>query len=1246
MEIGAKVKVKDIEYIIVDATQYGYPDIKLGSGLTADVFLGVRSTSSVSGPENLPEKLVVKVQRAEITQDVQRQFQSEGENLLIFQSKETELLTQGGENKLQIAHHSPILYEDKSREKHPYLAIELIEGESVYDRIRAGELYPEEEALEIIEQLLWVLHVLHTKMYRTFIDLQLKDLYWYPDRKLLKVIDWNVLSTRKTAMTLKAGPDLSRVATYLLRLITGTGISLNAIKLDQKGLARRSLESILLWEEISPNTQEIIGKALHVDGNQRFLTAADFQDAIIKRLQDWRQPPNVLLERARTFVDQAYDELRNEAQDLSKVVSLSKSVYDLAFLARKKSDLQHLPADLNYIEQFAEEHRLHGVSFYEAATQFFQFSAYHDADISIDAAIQAGWGLNAFRIKQVIQLGIRVKEALKDKRPELMQALDAMESLNWQKASEILQSVSAGLDHPIELMDLLQEVGIRILLMKVKSLDNQAATAADPGKLLTDASRMVDEAVTLLIKFSNEQYRMQLEDEIGDLVQTKGIYLERARQWGSFKANIQDIATDLDQNRLENAAQKMQALLTDSDQLLEAMQKKELNELFINKGIQLIKANEYLKARYLLSITAVLPWGEIENDEQLKSLYRASEEIVTAWEALHNGSPRTARLSLNTAFGFLSGIDINPILLNFQVAAKNRLSSADRLEYPQLLSWLNDELAPDSQEVHAIQVSWEQQRRHEHSIELIKIKEEIAKLRGLGTIGELETLEHFLRGQLAISGQDSTIAQSLADYLTNITQERKSLEVHMDQEKIRRDQKAKLDAIIARCQSANDLEELTQGHSELKEFYMGVKDSSLEQDIDFQNYIIKFVKRNEIWIKEWNSRGRELKRLLSVFDAAERVARYIDSKHRKQLLEEASRFYTNRSMPIGSDGMRKLQEFIKHYSGEWQVPVPYEAGSQLGGSQGKTKKGGAGKLIAVGFSTGVIGLVLGGLLIWSFISLGLGKYLFGERTLATPTLGVTASVEPTDLPVIVTDEPTDIPTVNPFYSLPPTDMELNLVISSTDPRIEASNELREWGEKNNQQLLVLPETGEPYYVFAVEFPELITINTQEGVVKQGGMAYVLLNGQTEPAYGIDLMWTEAGWDLTVYDTSLLAEGLNTFTLVFEANDGSAVSDDLFFAWAPVIFGTPSSTYVYERIDASAVSDLTGTYNAGTQLKIIGWTSSNDTNNPNWYQLENMNWVSASWVNLSLPFLDPVTIKTDSPLPPSKVDYLKSIFKSE
>jgi len=264
------------ERIFQDDSGRTYRELKtLGEGVSAVVYEAADRQSD--------EHVAVKALRAHASDMLANNFWLEGDVL-------GELYR--AEQELDGAHAVPRVLGFKRSGEPRFIVMELVRGRALDDLLQGQGTVPELGALGIADQTLRVLDLLHTRVRRSYTDLQLKNIWLTEngagDDFRIKIMDWNHVSEKappgQSLSQKLVVADLSRFTAYLYRMLTGKGANENG---EPSGKLERLAGAA--WENISPATREMLCLGLHPTPEKRFKSAAEFRSVIQAQRDAWKR---------------------------------------------------------------------------------------------------------------------------------------------------------------------------------------------------------------------------------------------------------------------------------------------------------------------------------------------------------------------------------------------------------------------------------------------------------------------------------------------------------------------------------------------------------------------------------------------------------------------------------------------------------------------------------------------------------------------------------------------------------------------------------------------------------------------------------------------------------------------------------------------------------------------------------------------------------------------------------------------
>ncbi len=464
----------------------------LGEGVTAEVFKATQQDGTLAA---------LKILRPDLPPEIIQSFRDEAIILgeLVLNSKERypdaplhtpEVLGQGGGNN--------------SKE---FLAMEFIVGQPLDELIVATRglvtLEREVEALSIAKQVLQVLVVLHVDIRRSYIDFQLKNIWWQQDIALAKVMDWNHVSTRVAKDTRPPGAvdDLVRFGAYLYQLLTGKGAFQTGE--TEAELAKRADAN---WEKVSLGTRFILLKALHPNPQNRYQSAQDFLDDIEIMLSLWQQDEddlydeaNIALRQAKNRDPQSGIETTTAEEYIKAVVTATRAI-DLyirrggqgRIVDRMRGELKEITDDISPI--------------WGTGRNFYQMGVYSEALKRWELEAESLERLDLWRWVVLAKLGQEMGDAFAPLKTLLEDAVAQMDREEWAIAETTLKQVHAeGTSSPL-LCSLTYEAEAQSWMKQ--------ALFAEKVKEWRKASQAYEEAAKSLQQIQDETYLRLMRESL------------------------------------------------------------------------------------------------------------------------------------------------------------------------------------------------------------------------------------------------------------------------------------------------------------------------------------------------------------------------------------------------------------------------------------------------------------------------------------------------------------------------------------------------------------------------------------------------------------------------------------------------------------------------------------------------------------------------------------------------------------
>lgn len=313
------------------------------------------------------------------------------------------------------------------------------------DLLREGPL-DEGAALGLAEQALEMLHLLHTRVERTYQDMQLKNFRWNANRQELMVLDWNVVSLRLRDLQATLGEaegrqafedgvanDLARFAAFFYRVLTGKAAEKRGE--TARALSRRAGKD---WEGVSVAARQVVVRALHPDPLSRYASAEAFGMAIREVQVLWQadaETQNALLEQIQGIVK---SQVRDRKEPLDPA-DLDRAVALVDMLERQGNPL------VSRLRRQIDEATARVSGAWAAGKRQYESQQYARAVKTWEPEANARGEVRLYHWLMLARAGADRSvdwEDLQEARPHLEQVVAHMAAGEWTKARDTLDAAA------------------------------------------------------------------------------------------------------------------------------------------------------------------------------------------------------------------------------------------------------------------------------------------------------------------------------------------------------------------------------------------------------------------------------------------------------------------------------------------------------------------------------------------------------------------------------------------------------------------------------------------------------------------------------------------------------------------------------------------------------------------------------------------------------------------------------------
>ncbi len=292
----------------------------LATGLTSEVYLG-----TLEDPQK-PVRVAIKAMKKLEFPLARELFKREGQvlhSLMKIEKEEYDVL----DEDLKIA---PLYYGAVLDQELLYLVMEFIEGKQLPQLLLEQGRLPELQALIIAWHLYRLLHLLHTQLSFSFIDLKFENLWWIEKSEKigggqLKVTDFGTLEEITPTRRQGIQRDILLAGVYFFALLTGYVLhySLGEIKERAEPLIQK------YQENFSQGVRRILRKLLHRNPEARYQSAQEVLNDVRQLVEFWTLEPEKLQNQVRRYLEKALEMESKAAPEARRYAEMAEAALDI-----------------------------------------------------------------------------------------------------------------------------------------------------------------------------------------------------------------------------------------------------------------------------------------------------------------------------------------------------------------------------------------------------------------------------------------------------------------------------------------------------------------------------------------------------------------------------------------------------------------------------------------------------------------------------------------------------------------------------------------------------------------------------------------------------------------------------------------------------------------------------------------------------------------------------------------------------
>lgn len=522
---------------------------RLSAGLTGEVYKG-----TLHEPEQQPFTVAVKAMKSLEFEAAALLFQQE----MLTLARMKDLEREAGESEHSELRIAPGYYGRGQHNDVPFFMMEFIEGTTIPDLLRDQEKLPELQSLTAGWHLYRTLHIMHTGLKKTYIDLKFENLWWVgsSENGQLKLTDFGTLEDIKgdsydlEDMRAQRGiqRDLLLSGVYLFAMLTGHTLSYSLGNLLQP--AEHAINQSL---HLSWGTRQLLREILHRNPNARPKTGLEIARRLYNLKIFWEQDQERLREFASRRLDRAQENLL-AAQTINTNVAEYKEVARReASEARAALDILRLQGkeerqELDNLIQQADK-LLEATDYIERGRALLEARSYPGARKAFEEG--RDWSSDVIRLSwwsYIARIGESVESSIfTDKiQQEVIAAVHLMEQNQWIHAERRLESLANELNIKGVNPKGLEYLQIHCELFKYY----YRITANEHDLLFSERAKIFEKILEQQARLpeSEQQY---LISEIGDLRPAYEADLNLAESKEASEKDMQDLV-----NKLEDLVSK------------------------------------------------------------------------------------------------------------------------------------------------------------------------------------------------------------------------------------------------------------------------------------------------------------------------------------------------------------------------------------------------------------------------------------------------------------------------------------------------------------------------------------------------------------------------------------------------------------------------------------------------------------------------------------------------------------------
>lgn len=325
----------------------------------------------------------------------------------------------------------------------PYIVMEYIHGDEIPDLLGKHDRLPELQALTAGWHLFRTLHIMHSELQKSYIDLKFENLWWVGSDHdgQLKLTDFGTLEDIKSQTDPGVKRDLLLGGVYLCAMLTGYTLDYSI------GDLRQLAAPIIEEADISWGASRLLHKLLHRNPKARFNRAADVSLMLKNLVRLWQADNSALVSMALSSLDKAEAQPETDEGRIQGREYAERARSALAIAALRSGDEKIINPNIERADTILEQS-----SYLNRGQALFEGGSYELAHNVFREGIHWSVGFSdpseLRRWSYLAHIGMEVPSRHFDEaaRKKAINAVQHMQDWHWERALDNLRLLEPDLE--------------------------------------------------------------------------------------------------------------------------------------------------------------------------------------------------------------------------------------------------------------------------------------------------------------------------------------------------------------------------------------------------------------------------------------------------------------------------------------------------------------------------------------------------------------------------------------------------------------------------------------------------------------------------------------------------------------------------------------------------------------------------------------------------------------------------------